>query len=849
MRRHSAAPISPGMRLVFLILAMVGTVGLMLFAAIYPPGKIAAVTWIAVFAGVLCTHRMAWLVLLPGLMPVVDLVLWTGGFYLAESDALVLSVLVTCGLRGALMHGVDSDEPSGWHFGILSWSLLILMLASYLLSTHWGAASGFFSQPELRVSYFSALNGVRLTKGMLWAVLLLPLVADSFRRRPTQAGQALVWGILLGLVLVTLATVWERYLFTGLSNFASDYRTTALFWEMNVGGATLDGWLALSAPFALRAVLQPASPQVTSKLLAVLALVGYACFTTFSRGLYAGLALGCAVTVVLWARNELRHGRIQFSLSSVLTWGCYVILLGAVLILVFRTGGYRGLIAMLGLAVAVFAVAPQAVRQPGRVWMGAAVLVLMAFVGSALAMYLLPKGVYLVYVASAAVVGALLICKKEGDDNPLRTTLLLAAFGWLAGNAVLVTTWWSEGSGLEAGTLAVLILFAPFVKVIASPRTVWRLTVSSGIGVTLVLGVLTMGVVASGTYYAGKRFETVGKDTEDRFQHWVAAASLPNRAKESWFGIGVGQFAERYFWQTPERMLPGIHQFASDESMNRFLRLIGPQHQLGFGELYRVSQRVSPTLTPPLLVSFDARVSGERKAVQLHLEACRKHLLYAQGCTIKGLRVPSSEWQHFETVLDKGDLGLAGRPPRPTVFSLAAASNGGTVDIARVSLVDARGIELLDNGSFSAGGDFWFFSSDMFHLPWHAENLWLHYWVEQGWFGVVAFTLFGLVALWRVSVGRAAHHPLAPALAGALLAFFSVGAFSSLIDAPRLTTFAFMLMLLALGLQTSSNAKTPGKETHRHGKANFQDMGYRHAAALILVTLGSPQYPWIKCHV
>jgi hypothetical protein len=34
----------------------------------------------------------------------------------------------------------------------------------------------------------------------------------------------------------------------GLTNFASDYRTSALFWEMHVGGAALDAWLMLSFP-------------------------------------------------------------------------------------------------------------------------------------------------------------------------------------------------------------------------------------------------------------------------------------------------------------------------------------------------------------------------------------------------------------------------------------------------------------------------------------------------------------------------------------------------------------------------------------------------------------------------
>ena len=47
---------------------------------------------------------------------------------------------------------------------------------------------------------------------------------------------------MLGLAGAALATVWERTAFTGLLNFSSDYRATALFWEMHVGGTALDGF-------------------------------------------------------------------------------------------------------------------------------------------------------------------------------------------------------------------------------------------------------------------------------------------------------------------------------------------------------------------------------------------------------------------------------------------------------------------------------------------------------------------------------------------------------------------------------------------------------------------------------
>ena len=64
----------------------------------------------------------------------------------------------------------------------------------------------------------------------------------------------IVTGLTLGLATCGLAALWERLAFPGLTNFAADYRSSALFWEMHVGGAALDAWLALALPFALAAI-------------------------------------------------------------------------------------------------------------------------------------------------------------------------------------------------------------------------------------------------------------------------------------------------------------------------------------------------------------------------------------------------------------------------------------------------------------------------------------------------------------------------------------------------------------------------------------------------------------------
>ena len=795
-------------------LALVGALGLVVFVARHPFGPAVAGAIVLGFVALMSVRRDAWLLWVPALAPVVDLAGWSGAIHLTESDALVMSALLVGGVR-AMWLGQDSvaaaarPAASGhagrgrrapaWRFGVVQIVLVGLLGASYLVSTQWSAVLEAARDAGLWMGYGTALNGPRLAKGFVWAVLLLPLLAQAMRDRPQTSTRWLVWGLMAGAVLVSLAAVWERWAFTGLSDFASDYRTTALFWEMNVGGATLDGWLALTVPVALWWVLQQRDAGWRMPALwvglAVLGVLAYASFTTFSRGLYLGLAVGVAVLLLAM----LRRGVWRVSVVSLVAWAVYAAGVLWWLAGVFQTGGYRGAGAMLGVALAVFGAAPVLALASARALAGAVVLALIGAAASVVAMLVVPKGVYLAYAISAALLGVALFARWPAGLERWATGLVGALLGWLAVNAVLVSQYWAESDGLLPALLCVLWLLLPLVWARARPARCWRPTPHGWVLVSMCLGAIVIAVVSLNTYYAATRMERAAADLEGRFAHWSYAASLPFGQGAQWLGVGVGQFAEAYFWQAPQGVFPGSHGLGLDAG-NPYLKLGAPRHVLGFGELYRVSQRVSPTLAPPLHLSLRAR--APEADARLTVEVCRKHLLYEAGCTTGGLRLPKGDaWTTQQLVLEAARLGGAGAPlPRVTVFSIANASRA-LVEVDEISLVDARGRELLDNGGFAQAGDRWFFTSDRHHLPWHAKNLWLHYFVEQGWLGLVAFSLLCVAAVSRLVIGRAAAHPLAPPLLAGLVAFFIVGAFDSLVDAPRLATLAFLAMFTALGVR------------------------------------------------
>lgn len=113
-------------------------------------------------------------------------------------------------------------------------------------------------------------------------------------------------------------------------------------------------------------------------------------------------------------------------------------------------------------------------------------------------------------------------------------------------------------------------------------------------------------------------------------------------------------------------------------------------------------------------------------------------------------------WNDVEAAIDVAPLSEFGaRLPRPLKFALHTHAIGSVGDVAAISLLDGLGRELLSNADFAAGLDRWFFSTDV-DPPWHIHSQPLTVLFEQGWLGVVAWTLLVAVAV-RQGTLRAWH--------------------------------------------------------------------------------------------
>lgn len=372
------------------------------------------------------------------------------------------------------------------------------------------------------------------------------------------------------------------------------------------------------------------------------------------------------------------------------------------------------------------------------------------------------RGLYLALAAALALLAA----------SRLRLPLLAAAVLCLT---ALETAFRLAGYRALLPALALMLALA---------AALCRRRAAPALACVLLLG--TAVPLAHG-YYLSVRFASIGNDWATRMQHWRNTLAMMDGGA-AWTGMGLGTFPATYYWRNPRRELPPNYQF-SDDGGNRHLRLSAGIYTAGYGELLRMLQRIQLQPWRQYLLGVDVWNAGP--PAFLHLRLCQRQLLYPQNCVIVPLRmIPAgSARQRYVYRVNSGPLGSDGLP---LTLEIAAEGQRAVLDIDNVSLRTVPdGRELLRNGSFTDANNYWFFSSDRNHLPWHIKNLMLNLYFEMGWLGVSAYAvlLFSATAV----LLRRRDLPLLAALA----AFQIVGLFDSLLDVPRITLLSTLLLCAA----------------------------------------------------
>jgi VanZ family protein len=321
-----------------------------------------------------------------------------------------------------------------------------------------------------------------------------------------------------------------------------------------------------------------------------------------------------------------------------------------------------------------------------------------------------------------------------------------------------------------------------------------------GIGCAIALPVL------EGSYMRG-RWASVDEDAGARLRHWQSAVEMmDDGVLTGAFGMGLGRFPETWFYRNPSGKAPGTYRYGS-EGREAFL-------MLGGGEGLYFGQRVAVKDHGAYVVQLDAR--GRSPGGALNVALCEKSVLYSYGC--RWLAIPAKEvgttWKRHSLTLDSGEIGAGGWSARPVELALTNTAPGTVVDVDNVRLLDAHGQDLVANGDFSRGNNHWFFSSDD-HLAWHAKNLGVQIFFEQGVLGLIAFFVAVGYALARLAGGTVRGDLWSGVLFASLVAFLLVGLFDSLFDAPRLALLFYLLLFagaaspLATGGDRGTSTRVP----------------------------------------
>lgn len=774
--------------------------------ALHHPVSAGAAVMLVALAAAVAAWRPFWIpVGLLALLPVAGLAPWTGWMLVSEFDLLLLALLAGGWARLAWPAGLPPRRPAAADGAPAVWWLLVLVFTAFTaFSLHRGLVdAGAWRDGGFAWGWWQGwrepMNALRTAKPLLWALLAWPLWQALQARAPEAAARAVGLGAVAGLAVVSAVATWERWAWPGLTNFSTDYRTTALFWETHIGGAALDGFLALTLPFGLWAASAATAGRGRRAwwaAVAVLGLAGYAVLTTFSRGLYLGVLAGALLWWVMTPRAASRDVRPWVPA----VWVAVFTLAAAA---AFPGSGWRGTGALFGLFALVFL----SWQRGGSTVRGsrslavasAAGIVSGAVVWGLLALPVAWKAPYLFYGATALVAAAAWWQAR----TPARWSLGLGAWVAAAVGTVGIALHWGETEarwamfGAVGGAVAAVALGLAWPAWRGPPGGRWR-------GATLAamaISALVVGSFAGGSYLEG-RLAAAEQDGQGRLQHWARSLALAERDAAPWWGIGIGRFAAHFAFSGETTDQTGDYRWQPAPDGGGQLVLTGGKHVLGFGELFRMSQRIDAP-AGAVTVRWRAEVAAPTR---LHVEICSKHLLYDAGCRTKQISLGGTAREPLPPGWYDGELTLPAAPGwQQPVFSVALESRGGRFVLDRIEATDSLGRDLLHNGGFDEGLARWLPSSDRHHLPWHAKNLLLHLRVEQGWLGLGAFVALLGFAVARLTLGRARRHPLAPPLLAGIVGFLVVGAFDSLLDIPRVA-FAFLWLL---GVAATLRAPVP----------------------------------------
>lgn len=260
-------------------------------AATFPDFNVLLFGALIILSVIFWTEPILILIVVPAALTNLDLAPWTGRFYLDEFD-LLMAIALTIGF-------LKTPKPTSkkshdfWMTGAV-----LALVVSYMISAVVGLLPWRPLDTNAFSSYYSPLNGLRVAKGMFWALLFFRLMV-RFGAAGKPVFGIFSLGMLLSLLGVVLVGLWERAAFPGLLNFADEYRVTGPFSAMHVGGADLELFLTIAVSFVVLALCQATTWFTRILVLVLLTATTYVLAVSFARIGLAAYAVAVSTSLLL----------------------------------------------------------------------------------------------------------------------------------------------------------------------------------------------------------------------------------------------------------------------------------------------------------------------------------------------------------------------------------------------------------------------------------------------------------------------------------------------------------------------------------------------------------------------
>ncbi|MBT9569027.1 MAG: VanZ family protein [Thiobacillus sp.] len=290
--RHVSAPLLAAGLVIAAVASLIG----------YPPDWLPLLVPVWLVLAAICWRWAGnWVFVVPAALPLLDLSYLSGRLFWNEFDTLLLLVLAAGYARPRVR--ARMIWPGRWPF------------AAYGLSASLALAIGLWPLAPLDLNafthYTSPYNALHAVKGLAFAVAFLPLIQSEWHRDASRFTARLTGGMVVGLALELAYVVWERATYSGLWNVETGYRITGSFPGMHIGGASIEAYLVLAAPFVWLWAWQQKRVWAVIAAAALYALAAYGVMVTFSRGGQVAFAVATLMALAgfgLMISKTRKHG-------------------------------------------------------------------------------------------------------------------------------------------------------------------------------------------------------------------------------------------------------------------------------------------------------------------------------------------------------------------------------------------------------------------------------------------------------------------------------------------------------------------------------------------------------------